>query len=148
MKRYIKGFTMMFLIFLWIVFLTGCDSGTYIVKDVVMDKAEITAGDEGLVKVTVAKSSGRQQVEHTDVIHVTLETVDGNFEITPVLSDLEEAYGDNGLKIVLKPGAVLPREFRFKIKSAPSNEPGRYKLKAAVFYKNSSDEKEVEFTVK
>jgi hypothetical protein len=148
MKRYIKAFTMMFLIFLWIVSLTGCDSGTYIVKDVVLDKEEITAGGEGLVKVTVAKSSGRQQVQHTDTIYVALEIVDGNFEITPVLSDLEEAYGDNGLKIVLKPGAVLPREFRFKIKSAPSNEPGRYKLKAAVFYKNSSDEKEVEFTVK
>ncbi|MEW6243150.1 MAG: hypothetical protein AB1497_02555 [Bacillota bacterium] len=128
--------------------LTGClKEDAYEIRSVAAEPAEVAAGSTTTITVEVGKAAGRQQVQHTDTVSVKLSAPEG-LTVTPVILGFEEDVGDNTLRIVMRPGAVLPRSFTFEVTIPPFTPKGEIKLTATMQFKARTDTREVIVLVK
>lgn len=120
----------------------GCESltgGPYKILTLKGDKTEVAAGESMSMTISVGRT-GRPQVQHTDTIDVVVTPSDARLKVSPKIVSFEEITGENSVRIVLRPGSTLPREFVFDVQVPGGMPAGEYHLKVSMKANNESDE--------
>lgn len=131
---------------LWFIPFTigGCGkSSPYRILDIKLDPAEVRPGQQANLYVTVGKDDN-SKVIHTDTLKVVVQS-SPTIKIEGQVTSFEETNG-NTVKITLRPGSNLPRQFKF-IVTAPQ-EKGEYKLAIQLEGNGDRDEKGIPLVVK
>lgn len=120
----IKKLFIVTLILAMVIALSACSGSTNVISSASFDKETIgTQGSSGMT-VQIANSDGKTQVIDTEVLKVMVHTPSDQFTVEPIAGSAETLSQPNELMVSLKPGAVLPRDFKFNIAAngAPTGE--------------------------
>lgn len=131
------------------IFVLGACSGgsDNVISSASFDKETVGSEDTTALTVQIANSEGKTQVNDTEVLRVMVSTPNGQFAVEPVAGSAETLSQENELKVSLKPGAVLPRDFHFNI-SANGPATGEYTFTVTLNKgENSEVSQEVTLTV-
>jgi hypothetical protein len=117
-----------------------------VISSAVFEKSTVTSQESTGLTVQIANSAGKTQVIDTDVIRVLVKAPK-QFTVEPTPGSAETLSKPNELKVSLKPGAVLPRDFKFNI-TANGAQAGEYAF-TVVLNQGGDDEasKDVSLTV-
>jgi len=132
---------------LLVLALVGCGSSNYAILSATASQAEVAKGETVTVTVEVGKTEGRQQVQGTDTLIVSVAAPPG-ITVTPVVRSYEEEQPDGSLKIVMRPGGNLPRVFEFELTVGPEAEAGEQTVTIHLQANGEDTTKDLTLTVK
>jgi hypothetical protein len=123
----VNNFKKLFIITLILAMVTvlcACSSSTNLISSAAFEKETIGSQDSTGLTVQIANSEGKTQVIDTEVLRVMVNAPRSEFTVEPIAGSAETLSRTNELKVSLKPGAVLPRDFKFNIAAngAPAGE--------------------------
>lgn len=114
MDNFKKYFILLFLIGIAAA-LCACSGSSNEIASASFEQAVVGSQGTAGLTVQIANSEGKTQVIDTEILRVMVSAPNDQFTVEPIIGSAETLSRDNELKVSLKPGAVLPRDFKFNV---------------------------------